>query len=122
MKVPQPPAMATWLLKRLALGQRQESLIGDLIEQYRQGRSASWYWRQVLMAIPVSAAKELRDHKRFMVCVAVAGSMICVLALLPVRWLTGLVGGWVLVYAGCGLGMTLLSLGSSRTRPTRIGL
>lgn len=74
MKVSQPPAVATWVLKRLALGERQESLIGDLIEQYRQGRSTSWYWRQVLMAILVSATNELRDHKRFMVRLVVVGS------------------------------------------------
>jgi hypothetical protein len=26
-------------------------LAGDLIERYHQGRSATWYWRQVLAAI-----------------------------------------------------------------------
>ena len=110
MKPTQPPAVATWLLKRLASGERQESLIGDLIEQYRQGRSASWYWRQVLMAILVSAAKALRDHKRFMGRVAVLASAICVLASLPVGWLNGLAGIWVLAYAGCGLAVALLVL------------
>lgn len=122
MKVSQPPAVATWVLKRLALGERQESLIGDLIEQYRQGRSASWYWRQVLMAILVSATNELRDHKRFMVRLVVVGSAIWVLASLPVRWASSLVGIWLLVYAACGLGVALLNIGSSPRMGPRIGL
>ena len=46
MTVKQPPAFATWLLKRAARG--NEALVGDLLEEYRQGRSAVWYWRQVL--------------------------------------------------------------------------
>ena len=122
MKPTHQPAVATWLLKRLASGERHESLIGDLIEQYRQGRSASWYWRQVLMAILVSAAKALRDHKRFMGRVAVLASAICVLASLPVGWLNGLAGIWVLAYAGCGLAVALLTLECSRSGPVRIGL
>jgi hypothetical protein len=122
MKPTQPPAVAAWLLERLASGERQESLIGDLLEQYRQGRSASWYRRQVLMAILVSVAKALRDHKRFMVRIAVLGSALCVLASFPVRWLTGLVDIWVLAYAGCGVAVALLALGCSRSGPVRIGL
>jgi hypothetical protein len=74
------------------------------------------------MAILVSAAKALRDHKRFMVRIVVLGSALCVVASLPVRWLTGLVDIWVLAYAGCGVAVALLSLECSRSRPVRIGL
>jgi hypothetical protein len=35
---------------------------GDLDEQYRQGRSAAWYWRQVLAAIVLDNGGELRRH------------------------------------------------------------
>jgi len=48
-----PPRVATWLAQRLVSGPKRESLLGDLIEQYRQGRSGIWYWRQVLAAILV---------------------------------------------------------------------
>jgi hypothetical protein len=51
-----PPRLATWLLARLASGKTRESLVGDLIEQYRNGRSASWYWRQALIVVVVLAA------------------------------------------------------------------
>jgi hypothetical protein len=46
-----PPPMATWMLKHLVLGKRNEALEGDLLEEFQQRRSESWYWRQVLGAI-----------------------------------------------------------------------
>lgn len=53
MKSSQPPALATWLIEHLIPGSRNEALAGDLLEQFGQGRSALWYWRQVLVAILV---------------------------------------------------------------------
>jgi len=46
-----PPALAIWLLLRFLRGRRREALIGDLGEEYRHGRSPTWYWRQALLAI-----------------------------------------------------------------------
>lgn len=46
-----PPTIATWMLKHLVLGDRNEALEGDLLEEFQRRRSASWYWRQVLGAI-----------------------------------------------------------------------
>lgn len=46
-----PPTAATWILKHLLLGEGNEALEGDLLEEFQRGRSASWYWRQVLGAI-----------------------------------------------------------------------
>ncbi len=46
-----PPVMATWLLRHLVLGDRNEALEGDLLEEFQRRGSASWYWRQVLGAI-----------------------------------------------------------------------
>lgn len=57
-----PPVVATWLLKRFGAGRYSESMAGDLIEQYGQGRSRAWYWRQVVLAILVARAGAL--HKR----------------------------------------------------------
>jgi hypothetical protein len=59
MKLSKPPAVATWTLEHLVGGERQ-ALAGDLLEEFRQGRSASWYWRQVLVAIFTSRAAQLR--------------------------------------------------------------
>jgi hypothetical protein len=50
MKV-MPPATATWMLKHLLFRDRNEALEGDLLEEFQRGRSTSWYWRQVLVAV-----------------------------------------------------------------------
>ncbi len=56
----QPPAFATWTLNNLAA--IEDSIAGDLLEEYRCGRSSLWYWRQVGVAIVVSAVREIRAH------------------------------------------------------------
>jgi hypothetical protein len=63
MNALKPPALATWLLNRLAPGERRESLIGDLIEQHHRGRSSAWYWRQAVSVIGVHLAATLWRYK-----------------------------------------------------------
>jgi hypothetical protein len=46
-----PPALASWMLRHLVLGNRTEALEGDLLEEFQRRRSAEWYWRQVTGAI-----------------------------------------------------------------------
>jgi hypothetical protein len=58
-----PPVLATWLLNHLASGEKSESLIGDLIEQYQRGRSSAWYWRQVVTAVGGSFVVQAWLHK-----------------------------------------------------------
>ena len=62
MRSSHPPVVATWLLERLRSDQENESLIGDLMEDYGRGRSNAWYWRQVLAAIVVSSCDEVLAH------------------------------------------------------------
>jgi len=52
-----PPALATALLQRL--GPEEHSLTGDLVEEFRTGRSRLWYWRQVLAAILLGATRHI---------------------------------------------------------------
>jgi hypothetical protein len=59
----QPPRIATWMLKHFGSGPDNDTLLGDLAEQYRRNGSAMWYWRQALKAMPVSFFKEIRRHK-----------------------------------------------------------
>ena len=56
-----PPAMATWLIERLGPVRHRESLTGDLIEQFRRGRSESWYWRQVVIAVLLARLHFIRS-------------------------------------------------------------
>jgi hypothetical protein len=55
-----PPRIATWLLERLGPAYRNESLVGDLFEEYQQDRTHVWYWRQVIMAIFIGQASSAR--------------------------------------------------------------
>jgi hypothetical protein len=55
-----PPALATWLLSHFASDYQRDSLVGDLIEQYHQGGSRLWYWKQVVAALVVASARVLR--------------------------------------------------------------
>jgi hypothetical protein len=59
MKSSKAPALATWLVEHLLPRGKGEVLAGDLLEQFNQGRSAAWYWRQVLVSLFVIFSKEL---------------------------------------------------------------
>jgi hypothetical protein len=54
-----PPALATWLVEHFASDYQRDSLLGDLIEQYNQGGSRFWYWKQVVAALVVASARML---------------------------------------------------------------
>jgi len=62
MRSSHPPIVATWLLEHLRSDSVNESLVGDLMEEYGRGRSNAWYRRQVLAAIVVSSCDEVRAH------------------------------------------------------------
>ena len=47
--VRRPPRLASWLLEQLAPG--NDPLRGDLEEEFANGRTGAWYWRQVVAAV-----------------------------------------------------------------------
>jgi hypothetical protein len=87
MKSDRPPVLATRLLERLVSGPHGDALAGDLIEQYRQGRSGAWFCRQVLLAILAGVGKEVRDHKLLAVRAAAVGLAFYLLSAFPIIWL-----------------------------------
>ena len=87
MKNNRPPVLATRLLERLVSGPHGDALAGDLIEQYRQGRSGAWYWRQVLAAILAGVGKGVRDHKLQAAGAVAIGMAFYLLSSFPVNWL-----------------------------------
>jgi hypothetical protein len=58
-----PPKVALWLLQQCETGYHAESLAGDLIEEYRRGRSLSWLWLQVAMAVRLAALRFVRTMR-----------------------------------------------------------
>ena len=54
MRSSKPPELASWLIEHLIPGIRKDALVGDLLEEFSQGRSAAWYWYQALVAVLVN--------------------------------------------------------------------
>jgi hypothetical protein len=71
-----PPVIATWLLRRFAPGPDTDAVVGDLFEHYQRGRSATWYWREVLVAIATSAWLEVRQHPLRLLGAVAAGVIV----------------------------------------------
>jgi hypothetical protein len=95
MRTAQPPRLATWLLLRLASGEKRESLIGDLAEHYRRGRSSGWYWRQVLIVLLVGTAQDIRGHKLVAMRAVVLTWMFLIPWIFFTGWLYGSTRFWV---------------------------
>src|SRR5262245_43468133 len=63
MRSTNAPALASWFLRHFGCSPNNQSVIGDLNEGYRHGRSRLWYWKQVAHAIPASFLYEISSHK-----------------------------------------------------------
>ena len=55
-----PPRLAVWFFRRLYPKRNREAITGDLFERFREGRSDSWFWRQVLVAIFFGVSSQLK--------------------------------------------------------------
>lgn len=55
-----PPKAAIWILEHLVPGETNDALAGDLLEEFRSGRSSLWYWKQVLVAVVLGYTRMLR--------------------------------------------------------------
>ena len=88
MKSAAPPKLASWLLYHQVGGYRAESLVGDLTEEYAQGRGDGWYWSQVLLAVAGSYRRALKLYgMRALIAVAVGWCALVVgVTLLAQLW------------------------------------
>jgi len=59
MRHRKPPGVATWFLNRFS---SSEALVGDMIEEYRRGRSRVWYWRQTSVAVLRTTVADVLSH------------------------------------------------------------
>jgi hypothetical protein len=67
-----PPALANWLLDRLTDTRRNAALAGDLLEEFRCGRSAAWYWRQTLIAVAHGVAGSVGELRPYLLGLSAA--------------------------------------------------
>lgn len=56
----EPPALANWLLKHSGFARQNPPLAGDLLEEFRSGRSAAWYWRQTIVVMLTGLVRAVR--------------------------------------------------------------
>lgn len=119
MKTTDPPALATALLELLIPPRTSAGLVGDLIEEHRNGRSRTWYWQQTIMALTMSVFREVREHK-FQAISAIVLGYLCgasliyfttsaagkfvggytvvgaYLLFLPLAFISSAISGWIL--------------------------
>lgn len=70
-----PPRLAAWLVAHLATRYARDSLLGDLLEEYGQGRSSLWYWKQVAIATGLKVCNALRITGQRSVARSLLGGM-----------------------------------------------
>lgn len=61
-----PPVLANWLLNRSGFTGQNPPLAGDLLEEFRNGRSSAWYWRQTLAVIAAGLVLNARLYRRYL--------------------------------------------------------
>jgi len=69
-----PPRLARWLLERFGTASRLHSLVGDLAEEYANGRSGAWYWQQALGTVALDFVRALRTHPLFFIVALLTGA------------------------------------------------
>jgi hypothetical protein len=70
-----PPKVAIWLLRHGCPGNNNDALTGDLIERFHEGQTRGWFWRQVLIALAIFVAGEIRRYGPH-VCYAIVGTIM----------------------------------------------
>ena len=115
-----PPRLATWLLNRFGVAHQNPPLVGDLLEEFRAGRSAAWYWRQTLIVILTGFARNARRFRGLLVARLIGWAAACVFALGLWLYLPPHLDGLVALSSGVALLLPWLwaVMGLKRRRKT----
>lgn len=89
MKEGRPPSLATWMLEHLTPIDRDEALAGDLLEDFRSGRSSGWYWRQTFAACAGGWLRHLGERRMLVVFAALWSMLAPVWLALEIRIVNG---------------------------------
>ena len=75
-----PPRLAFWLLEHSGA---DSGIIGDIVEEYGNGRTTFWFWKQAVVAASPTGVRALRWLAVIPLAVVAVGLELWV------RWLTG---------------------------------
>lgn len=113
MKHTTPPSLATWMLEHLTPADRDEALAGDLLEDFRSGRSNAWFWQQTLTACTVGWIRYLGERKMLILFAALWSMLAPAWLALELRILDGSrasTGNWRMDAHFSGIGSIALWL------------
>ena len=96
MSLMKPPKVARWILNHFGSSPNNAAVIGDLDERYDSGRSASWYWKQVVLAVAVSFFKETWNHKLRATIAVLTGWVVLLVARSSLNYFVPLTSFWLL--------------------------
>jgi hypothetical protein len=91
----EPPALATWILDHLTSRGSNEALSGDLLEAFRTGRSAGWYWYQVIVAIAIAWGQNVWHHRASLFLAAIWSLFSPAWRLLSIRFSESSLYGYI---------------------------
>ena len=118
MRLRPPPAAATWVLKLFCSNPEDDSLVGDLMEQYQRGHGPIWYWRQVLVIVFLGFYRKpgrvLVRTMRLGFALILLIAILLIVALLTDIWVIFLVA----ILAGVITGIFKFARGNGRTELT----
>lgn len=83
-----PPKLATWLIEQFSPILQNAPLAGDLMEEFKEGRSAAWYWRQAFWAILIGLLNLFGKRWGRVAYAVVCGTLICT--------------AWLCIFPGAG--------------------
>jgi len=66
-----PPRLASWLLNGSGFARQNPPLAGDLLEEFGNGRSAGWYWRQTAVVILTGLMRRASLRRRLLTAYAI---------------------------------------------------
>jgi hypothetical protein len=124
----EPPPLATWMLEHLTTADRDEALAGDLLEEFRAGRSSGWYWRQVITTIVIGWTRSIFEHRIVLLFAAIWSllSPAWELTFIRVFWESNFIGSvwrmpWPWSAASAILYVALLLISRRRVDFRRLG-
>ncbi|HEY1755966.1 MAG TPA: hypothetical protein VGG72_11260 [Bryobacteraceae bacterium] len=88
MSAQKPPRLADWLLFFFGYARQNPPLAGDILEEFQNGKSATWYWRQTFVLVLTCMGQNARDARPHLTAAVIGWALQAGVALLlwPLRF------------------------------------